>query len=135
MLSRKGFTFIELMVTVLIVAILAAVAIPIIRGRISSAKWSEGKAMMGSVATALRVYAVQKGSAPNGNWPPTVAALRFQTSDLTGTYFTLTAANWSSASYPAGGNLTFTISVDAPVGINTPTNVTLDQAGAWVETP
>ena len=46
--ERKGFTLIELMVVILIVGILAAVAIPIMRGRIDSAKWSEGKAMMGT---------------------------------------------------------------------------------------
>jgi prepilin-type N-terminal cleavage/methylation domain-containing protein len=62
MKSRKGFTLIELMVVVLIVGILAAVAIPILRGRIDAAKWSEGKAMLGSVATAIRAYAAEKGT-------------------------------------------------------------------------
>ena len=47
MKSRTAFTLIELMVVVLIVSILAAVMIPIIRGRIDSAKWTEGKAIMG----------------------------------------------------------------------------------------
>jgi type IV pilus assembly protein PilA len=135
MRSRKGFTLIELMVVVLIVAILAGVAIPIIRGRLGTARWSEGKAMMGSIATVLRCYAVERGSSPDGNWPPTLAGLGLLAGDLTGTYFTLTEACWASASYPDGGDLTFTISVDAPAGIDTPSNVTLDQAGRWVETP
>ena len=131
---QQGFTLIELVVTILIVAILAAVAIPIIRGRIDAAKWSEGKAMMGSIATSLRVYAIEKGAVPKGNWPPTSVELGFHAGDLTGKYFTLTDANWDSAAYPDGGNLSFTISVDAPAGINKPENVTLDESGTWVET-
>ena len=62
MKSRKGFTLIELMVVILIVGILAAVAIPLMRGRIDSAKWSEGKAIMGTIATALRAHIAEKGA-------------------------------------------------------------------------
>ena len=58
-MRRKGFTLVELMVVVLIVAILAAVAIPIMRGRIDAAKWSEGKAMMGTIGTAIRAYVAE----------------------------------------------------------------------------
>ena len=48
MLRKKGFTLIELLVVILIVSILAAVAIPIMRGRVDAAKWSEGKVMAGT---------------------------------------------------------------------------------------
>jgi len=51
--DRSGFTLVELMVVIMIAGILAAVAVPLLRGRIDSAKWSEGMAMMGTVATAL----------------------------------------------------------------------------------
>lgn len=90
---RKGFTLIELMVVVLIVSILAAVAIPILRGRLEAAKWSEGKATMGSIATAIRAYHAEKG--PTGLAPTTLGTgttgLGFNTGageDLDGTYFT-----------------------------------------------
>ena len=83
---RKGFTLVELMVVILIVSILAAVAIPILRGRIDAAKWSEGKAMMGSIATAIRAYAAEKG--PTGTIPTTLQDIGFTTlTDLDGTYF------------------------------------------------
>ena len=62
MKSSKAFTMVELMVVVLIVGILAAVAVPLMSGRIDSSKWSEGKAAMGTIASALRSYAAEKGS-------------------------------------------------------------------------
>ena len=87
MKRRRGFTLIELMVVILIVSLLAAVAIPILRGRIEAAKWSEGKAIMGSVATAIQAYVAEKGY----NYPPPTdddfVEIGFETEDLTGTYF------------------------------------------------
>ena len=62
MKSSKGFTMVELMVVVLIVGILAAVAVPLMSGRIDSSKWSEAKAAMGTIASSMRSYAAEKGS-------------------------------------------------------------------------
>jgi len=93
--SRKGFTLIELMVVILIVGILAAVAIPIMRGRIDQAKWSEGNSAAGSIRTAVRAYIAEKGptydySGLVGTTLATQAtyqALGFASSDLAGKYF------------------------------------------------
>jgi len=89
--SRKGFTLIELMVVILIVGILAAVAIPIMRGRIDSAKWSEGRAMMGTIGTAIRARVAESGRQPDhpGNLSDedTATELGFIASDFDGTYF------------------------------------------------
>ncbi|KPL25270.1 MAG: hypothetical protein AMJ75_01710, partial [Phycisphaerae bacterium SM1_79] len=93
--KRKGFTLIELMVVIFIVGILAAVAIPIMRGRIDSAKWSEGKAGAGSIRTAARAFCAERGPNWGGTWANvTLADLGFNLvnaaggDDLDGKYFT-----------------------------------------------
>ena len=132
--SRKGFTLIELMVVILIVGILAAVAIPIMRGRIDSAKWSEGKAGAGSVRTASRAFCAEKGPTWGGAWAGvTLVDLGFQAGDLDGKYFgdadyaiAFTAYDTYVITVTAGSGLT--PKPDAP---STPASITLDQAGTF----
>ena len=128
--KKRGFTLVELMVVILIVSILAAVAVPIMRGRIDAAKWSEGKAMAGTLATSLRAYYAEKGS--DGVANPSLTLLGFSASDLTGTYFDRSLYSWDDATWDATAQApTFTISITAPSGITTPAAVTLTQAGVW----
>ena len=130
MKGRKGFTLIELMVVILIVGILAAVAIPLMRGRIDSAKWSEGKAICGSIATALRAHVAEKGTAYTA--VPTLAQLGFSANDLVGTYFTTANFTWAiTASDP----IAFTVTATKGATITTPSQVVLNAAGTWTETP
>lgn len=81
-MKKTGFTLIELMVVILIVGILAAASVPLMRGRIDSAKWAEANAMAGTIQTAARVYFVENGSVTQNK-----TALGFNSGDLTGTYF------------------------------------------------
>ncbi|GAG66503.1 unnamed protein product [marine sediment metagenome] len=141
MKSRKGFTLIELMVVILIVGILAAVAIPIMRGRIDSAKWSEGKAAAGSIRTAARAFCAEKGPGWGGTWANvTLADLGFnltlaaEAGDLDGKYFSDEAYAIDFTAYD-----TYDVTVTAGDSVNrddapsTPAVIELDQAGNWTE--
>ena len=128
MKSRKGFTLIELMVVILIVGILAAVAIPMMKGRIDSAKWSEGKAAMGTIATGLRAYAAEKQAIPLIILP---TDLGITVSDLNGTYFDATNYAITSAAYDAAANPALTFVITGTHATLTPATVTLNQDGTW----
>lgn len=131
MKSGKGFTLIELMMVVLIVGILAAVAIPIMRGRIDSAKWSEGKAMMGTIATTIRQYHAKVGTTgppPTSLWIGDSDNLGFNTNDLDGSYFDSDSFSFEVTSM---NPLTYTITATHPS--LDPSGYTLDQDGLFEE--
>jgi len=137
-MRRKGFTLIELMVVIFIVGILAAVAIPIMRGRIDAAKWSEGKAGAGSIRTSARAFCAEVGPSWGGVWANvTLADLGFNITpaagggDLDGKYFTDEAYGFAFTAYD-----TYTVTVTAAASLSpdkptTPAVVTLDQDGTW----
>jgi len=96
MVKKSGFTLIELMVVILIVGILAAVSVPLMRGRIEDAKWSEAAASAGTVRVAVRTYAAERGvsrakSELDGALvSANLSKLGFFAGDLTGSYFSAT---------------------------------------------
>ena len=130
--KRRGFTLIELMVVILIVGILAAVAVPILRGRIEQAKWSEGAATAGAVKTAIRAYYADDPIAAAALAGSLVSAceatLGFQAGDLTGRYFT--SAQFTITSIDGQGNAVITVA--APAGL---TGSGVLGAAGWVYTP
>jgi type IV pilus assembly protein PilA len=88
--DRRGLTLVELMVVILIAAILAIGVLPFMRRRFHSAKWSEGKSMMGTIATAIRCYHAEVGEAgepPASLWFGEDRNLGFRTYDFDGNYF------------------------------------------------
>ena len=62
LLAGRAFTLIELMIVIVIVAILAMAAIPFYQENIKGARMSEGVAGVGTIRTALSVYAASNNN-------------------------------------------------------------------------
>jgi len=130
--TKKGFTLIELMVVVLIVAVLASVLVPMLTARLESAKWSEGKAGAGTLATAIRaMYAEEGESFEYSN----VVTDYLKDSDLAGRWF-----SWKNYSIPVCQAsidpcypVDYLVRVDRPDPDWSVSFWTLDERGVWLK--
>lgn len=139
MKRQKGYSFVEVLVTILIVVVLASIAIPIMRSRIDAAKWTEGRTMAGSIASAINIWsqgwAATDGS--DGSWDQTTLGpdgpeyLGFQADDLDGRHFDINNFSWQ-VNYD-GVTLTYVIRVSSGEGIWRPKVMKLDETGTWTE--
>ncbi len=132
-----GFTLVELMVVILIVAILAAVATALLQGRIDEAKWSEASAAAGTIRVAIRTYAAETSIAiaqglvgKDLGDANTQALLGFDPQDCEGTYFE--PSDYTITSIDANGIGVITVSGGSKA--NSPTGTyALQTDGTWVK--
>jgi general secretion pathway protein G len=62
--NEQGFTFVEIMVVVIILGVLAAIVLPKFMGRTEEARVSAAESQVGVFATALDAYELDNGKYP-----------------------------------------------------------------------
>ena len=63
--NRGGFTLIEIMVVIVILAMLAAIVGPKLMGRTDDAKVTDAQVQIKNIETALKLYKLDNGSYPS----------------------------------------------------------------------
>lgn len=133
--NKAGFTLVELMVVAIIVAILAAVSIPLMSGNKKRAATTEAEAALGMIRSNLRaMYAETEayntlpggGSISDGALASVVPGI--STNDLEGTYWQ--AGNYKIKTVSATA---FTLEAkDSTNNIVSGVSVTMDEKGAII---
>lgn len=125
--AKRGFSLVELLAVVLVLAVLAAVAVPLYISQRKSAAGRACKANIAAIASAASAYALR-----NGAYPATGAAAWSAA---------LVGANEGLAKWPAcplGGAYTCTTNVDGSAEIECPNDAAHDgyggAAGDWTVT-
>ncbi len=125
----------ELIVVVLIIGILGAAAVPLLRGRVDSAKWAESKAAVDIIRSAVQMRFVETGVADSliGNLGSGEfqRKLGFHATDLVSTYFE--PADYTVTAVNSDGVATIRVTGSKPNA--PPGSWTLDPDGNWSYSP
>jgi type II secretory pathway pseudopilin PulG len=112
------------MIVVIIVGILAAIIIPLLLSRVEKSKYSEGKAIAGQIATAVRAYVAEEGDTALVA-PDLVNELGFKTNELDGKYFFQTDMSVGSVALSTAGQVSYVITLTPNARSGLTTNLVL----------
>jgi prepilin-type N-terminal cleavage/methylation domain-containing protein len=129
MTTKKAFTLVELVFVIAIVGILSAVLVPLIMGKIESAKWAEANTVAGTIKSAVLIHFANTKQRITGSMNDENAqkALGFTASDLTTTYFI--PGDYNIDSVGDDGSIQITVTASQP---NAPKGKkTLKPDGSW----
>ena len=101
---QKGFTLIELMIVVAIIAILAAIAIPAYQDYLIRSQVSEGASLAAGAKTALAEYKANTGNWPSNNSAAGLAAANEIKGEYVDSVDVSTTQGRITASFGSGAN-------------------------------
>lgn len=86
---NRGFSLLELMVVIVVIAVLTGIAMPIYSSSIKKAKMAEADAALGTIRSQLRIYYAEYGEYPDGSEATVIDAdwSHFKAGELNGSHF------------------------------------------------
>ncbi|HWG10386.1 MAG TPA: pilin [Rhodanobacteraceae bacterium] len=112
---QKGFTLIELMIVVAIIAILAAIAIPAYQNYLIRSQVTEGTTLAGGAETAIAEFYSNYGRFPASNASAGIA----KAASVTGKYVNQVGIGNDGGSITTAGVINAKFSKDSPYQANT----------------
>ncbi len=122
---KAGFTLVELMIVAAIIAILAAIVIPLLSNNRERAIAAEGQNICGTLASAAKVQFAESGTWPTYNQLPQMVRNEVQNAK----YFTGTRT--IGARNPTTGAYLITVRAGARAGALNGMALTMNQSGLW----